>query len=728
MSKMTKKTTGNRKTSPVKTEFVPIPGLEQWKGLLRSGFSAPALKSAAEGKELEMLRPLATDWIIPVKAPVWPQWRPETCLIAPDGGSLFAAGSSDEGLGCFDAASGRKIWSLPGGTLGRGGGLALIHDVLYAADRWNNRILWLDAVTGKELGRIEQSAPGRPLDEPSDILALQPDGAVELWICERGNHRISRLDPRGGFLGWIGARGLTFEETVRRFTGLAKDNQNVLFEFPESLSLAKDFDGKQAVFVWDEGNGRLVVLNPDGFLKRRIYPAQDGNARFCGQVRVFTFPGGPLVLGIDDAANCLRIWDHEGFLLVSLSLDDTCSRFPRAERLRFALGTERILLVSSRGRTFVLNGPLSRPEDLIQALIALFPDSPELRLSLAERQAASGVPPCRDKAADYLTAAAMSQGLLTSDGATEGILERNTDRLVRLASRLRETGGQDAAAEILESMVARLNALISESASELIRLGRPDDSLLDRWSAALADLDMSLVSTKGRNQKEEMALDDELEEIRDYPDITRKTAWRLRAMCSLAAHPALSGILLPVELMSSEALSMRLERRELLNSLAGRIDLAGDPAHVKRDELVQVHRALQAASARERVAAYLSDCLAACGPLPDSIGKESDHSERVLDQDREAALASFQALVDNMGRYLKALNEAGGAGGPFGRVVTRQREIFSLKASLLVNTLCANGSTPVLANELAEKAARLAGNAWRNTSNLRFISTDAENG
>jgi len=391
MSKKTKKTTGKLKTSPVKTELTPVLGLERWEELLRSGFSVPALKSAAENKEHEILRPLAEDWIVPVQTPAWPQWWPGCCLIDPAGGRLFAAGASDEGLGCFDTVSGRKIWSLPGGTLGRSGGLALIHDVLYAADRWNSRILRLDAETGKELGRIEQSAPGRPLDEPSDILSLERDGRAELWICERGAHRISRLDPQGGSLGWIGSRGLTFEETVRRFTGKPEDDRNILFEFPESLSLARDIDGTQAVFVWDGCNGRLVALDTGGSLLRRIYPQQDGNARYCGQVRVFTFSGGPLVLGIDDAANCLRIWDHEGFLLASLGLDDTCSRSPRAERVRFAQDKEKVLLVSSRGRTFRLNGPLSRPEELISALIAIFPGSPELHLSLAERRAAEGV-------------------------------------------------------------------------------------------------------------------------------------------------------------------------------------------------------------------------------------------------------------------------------------------------------------------------------------------------
>ena len=76
----------------------------------------------------------------------------------------------------------------------------------------------------------------------------------------------------------------------------------------------------------------------------------------------------------------------------------------------------------------------------------------------------------------------MSQALLTSDGALEGILERNTDRLVRLARRFREDGAEDAADEIMESLAVRLNDLISGCADELIRLGRPDDSLLERWS------------------------------------------------------------------------------------------------------------------------------------------------------------------------------------------------------------------------------------------------------
>ena len=91
------------------------------------------------------------------------------------------------------------------------------------------------------------------------------------------------------------------------------------------------------------------------------------------------------------------------------------------------------------------------------------------------------------------------------------------------------------------------------------------------------------------------------------------------------------------------------------------------------------------------------------------------------------ALENMRFLVGNMALYLKALNDAGGTGGPFGRVVARQKEIFAVKGSLLLNSLLHNGSTPPEALELAARAGKLAGTAWENTKNLRLAALPGEN-
>ncbi|MCE5272259.1 hypothetical protein LLH00_13355 [bacterium] len=703
----------------------------EWKDSLALTFSAAALKAAldnpAGAEGLELFRPLAAQWLRDVSRPAWPAWRPDCGLTDPAGGRFFAAGAAEEGLGCFELSTGCKLWSLPGGTLGRAGGMALASGGLYVCDRWNNRVLRLDPQSGKELGRFEHSAPGRLLDDPSDILTLETDNGPELWVCERGNHHISRLDTQGGFLGWIGSRGLEVEETVRRFSGPEAERGKPMFEFPETLSIAPDIDGIQTIFVWDSFNGRIVLLAVDGSLKRSFSLRGPDTAKFCGQVRVLGFRGGPLALGVDDVSNTLKIWDHEGLLLLSLSLEDWNPTSGRAERARVAPGTEGPLLLSSRGRAFVLAGPAADPESLLHNLINIFPERAELRLSLAERLSAAGLEPDWGALLKGFKPETAVDELVCLAGVLDRSLERTVNRLAILAGRLELAGNKETATGIKTALRGRLEALTADLTAALLTAGRPEPSSLKRWSDARADLDMALIRTKGREQKEEMALDDFLEEIREAPEHTRRTAWGLRALCTLAGSQSAPDFTIDRDRLAAQADALRRERLNLVLALAGQVELAGDPAHVLRDELVQIHRTLLAAEAAERVAVHLTECARAAG-LPDRrVAAEGISLPQPQAADYQSALASFQSLVDNMARYLKALNDAGGTGGPFGRVVVRQREIFALKASLLVNSLCGNGSTPAEALELAEKAGRLAGTAWSATANLRFTHSPAEN-
>jgi len=726
----------HKKTVPVKAavtpEAAPVLSAQGWKDSLTRAFSPAALKavldSPAVAEGLEPLRPLAAIWLRTTASPSWPAWRPDCCLSDPAGGRFFAAGASEEGLGCFDLATGRKLWSLPGGTLGRSGGMSLAAGSLYVCDRWNNRILRLDPQNGKELVRFEHSAPGRLLDDPSDILSLETDSGVELWVCERGNHRVSRLDTQGAFLGWIGSRGLEVEETVRRFSGPQAESGKPMFEFPETLSMAPDIDNAPSVFVWDSFNNRLVLLDVDGSLKRCFSLRGIDSAKFCGQVRGFRFPGGPLALGVDDVANTLKIWDHEGLLLASLSLEDYTPQAGRAERSRFAVGADSLRLLSSRGKSFVLDGPAADPESLLRTLINICPERAVLRLSLAERLSSAGRDPDWDTLLEGVEPETAVEEMVDLSGALDHSLEHAVHRLAALSGQLDQAGKKETASGITAALRGRLEALAAQATASLLTEGRPDPARLERWSAARADLDMALIRTKGREQKEEMALDDFLEEIREIPERTRRIAWSLRVLCSLAGSADTPDFAVERDRLTAEAAALRRERQALVLALAGSIELAGDPAHVMRDELLHIHRTLLAAAAAERVASHLLECARDAGVSGTETAVEERPRLEPVTEDYTSDLSRFQSLVDNMARYLKAINDAGGTGGPFGRVVVRQREIFALKASLLVNRLCGNGSTPAAALELADKAGRLAGEAWKLTADLRFTLNPAEHG
>ncbi|RPJ42701.1 MAG: hypothetical protein EHM21_12460, partial [Chloroflexi bacterium] len=239
----------------------PEHALDWWRGKIANGFSPGALSSALnaipagclDANTFGRLSLLAGAWTA-LSGISCPDWIPAAALLDRANGNLFFAGASHEGLGCFETASGKPRWLLPAGTLGRAGGMALGRSGLYVCDRWRNRVVILDPETGQERGTLDRSPEGRPLDEPSDVLLLEHRGITEIWVCERGGHRICRYAEIGDPLGCVGSRGLVFEETVQRFTALPGEPEALMFEFPDSLDGGMDFDGSPAVFVNDSYN------------------------------------------------------------------------------------------------------------------------------------------------------------------------------------------------------------------------------------------------------------------------------------------------------------------------------------------------------------------------------------------------------------------------------------------------------------------------------------------
>ena len=233
---------------------------------------------------------------------------------------------------------------------------------------------------------IDRSVEGRPLDEPSDVLLLERGGLTEIWVCERGNHRLGRFSEEGRPLGRIGSRGTVFEETVQRFTHSQGEPEALMFEFPDSLDRGMDIDHVPAVFVSDSYNGRVIVLGTDGSFKRVITLAPAGAPKFCGQVRVVSMPDGPLVLGLNEVDRTLDVHDHEGAPLIRLDLASPKTGSNQAACACFVDSAEMPLVAVNDGSIFTLTGPFSNTPVFMESLAGLLPTRADICLSLAERK------------------------------------------------------------------------------------------------------------------------------------------------------------------------------------------------------------------------------------------------------------------------------------------------------------------------------------------------------
>ncbi len=97
---------------------------------------------------------------------------PAALALSADGARLFAAGGTGQGRAwCLDRAKGREIWEVPAGHSPSSLCLSKDGGTLYVCDRFTNRILALDAASGKP--RTVIAVTREPIAS-----ALTPDGAV----------------------------------------------------------------------------------------------------------------------------------------------------------------------------------------------------------------------------------------------------------------------------------------------------------------------------------------------------------------------------------------------------------------------------------------------------------------------------------------------------------------------------------------------------------------------
>ncbi len=188
--------------------------------------------------------------------------------VGKDGIITTIAGNGRAGYGGDNGPALKASLNFPAG---------LCHDPagnLYVADRNNHRVRRIDAsgiiTTVAGTGTPDWGGDGGPaveahLNYPSDLVC---DGKGNLYISDRSNNRIRKVDSKG-VISTIAGLGLP--EFGGDF-GLATD---AFLKYPFGI----DLDQKGNLFIADRGNNRIRKVDPQGIITT---VAGDGTHFFAG--------------------------------------------------------------------------------------------------------------------------------------------------------------------------------------------------------------------------------------------------------------------------------------------------------------------------------------------------------------------------------------------------------------------------------------------------------------
>jgi hypothetical protein len=697
---------------------------------------------------------------------------PASALEDKDTGRLFVAGANGEGLVCLDLQTGGELWRLDAEQLHRPGGMAQAGEILVVCDRWKHRILAVSTGDGSLCWTVNtaESEEDR-LDEPSDVAPVENGDHTEFWITDRSNHRICRYTKDGRCLGILGRRGLTAEEIIWNYTRDPQQPEAVFMEFPESLSVATDIDKQKSVFVWDSGNCRLLCFTTSGDLKR-IIPLErtsGGGTKTAFRLRVLDTANGPLPVAMDEQSTALMLWTAHGELVLRCMLEPALFGLgPMIETARIITtrdsGLKPALVTSRAAMVEFKEGALDLPK-LLEARAVIQPDKARWLLALWEIHRISGNdnqiltelwsgPLAKMEAGEFV------KGLLSPDSILDGGLGRNLYRIEAFIDESCRSGFQKPAYELSQAVDNRLESLAGNAEKKLLALTRPGDEKLDNWSETKAVLDLAVFKNKGNNQVETLRLDSILEEIRDLPDMIRRTAWTCHTLYSELARRKKD----PSERLDT-AVRLASQARELLDrrvvnmlELEQELDFSAEPNQVKLEEVKAIHRCLitvdiigqvaEALAGRiafsvngDRISGELTASLRECaglGPEGDfweklykktAAGSEESGVESMNHPARagrsitgvvshKKRLENLQKLVERMAEYRKALNENNLSGAGLGKVFNRQKELFALKAVLLTVLMKIDRFKSRELDEMSERACKLAGAAWKETTEV----------
>ncbi len=171
---------------------------------------------------------------------------------------------------------------------------------LFVVDRGNNRIERLNQ-EGKFVSKFGAEGTANGQFKRPCAIAIDPSG--NLWVADADNNRVEKFNEKGEFLKTIG--------------GTASGNGNAQFNKPEGIAT----DAKGNVFVADTFNSRIQVLNPAGEFISKVGSLGTGEGQFNQPVGVDVGPGGKLwvadrglhrVSEFDAAGKLLRVFGSKG--------------------------------------------------------------------------------------------------------------------------------------------------------------------------------------------------------------------------------------------------------------------------------------------------------------------------------------------------------------------------------------------------------------------------------
>ncbi len=759
--------------SPAFPEFADSrQALAWWCGKLRVGFPAPgaaehlaALADAAGDETLrqkfDVLARIAGRAVEQAGRLIDVPGALSAFATERENGRLFIA-SATGGITCIERNSGKSLWKIEPEKAFQVGGLATFKGTLFYTDSWRDRLYAVCCQTGRQRWSVDKAANDSPLLCPAGITLARRGDGHHLLLCDSGNHRVCSFSLDGDPLSTQGRRGLERERIAHIHSAPEGTAVPPYFEYPSGITVATEHDGEETVFVWDSGNGRLVLLSSEltPVHTVRIVPGGEIVSRLAGQVAVLDGPAGAVIVVIDDAQRTLSVREPDGETLLSIDLTGLMkSPWRKLELFRLDCGgcsDDGILLLSSSGGVWRIPLETLNTARLSADLLKLYPE--DSRIVLAHAWLANGnLGSAWRDVSPVLDHNALVRVLFRDCDLLSDEFSLTVERLEALVHSLRRQSMDDDASALEQALLSRLEEFRTAALDELLRLSRPSPGEIERWSDAHAEVDMEFFQSRGRKSSAELARDDDLEQVRELRPSIRRQAWQLRALHRLLASRRNSGWIAGIAAGLLDELGTNLDKRVgVIAVAAAALQYERDPQRVAREEIQAAHAVLLSVSMLEDVAVELAaEFVRLTRELPEVldsgmtekvktlIGKAGglecreilcDVAGKLPDQTAPAGQLQhsslfeqgvseqLQMLVENMVSYLAKVQNNGSSGGQFGRVLGRQRNLFALKASVLSNFR--RPGEECLA--LLEQARTVAGDAWQANRQLRLTEPQVE--
>ncbi len=679
----------------------------------------------------------------------------------PETGRLFIA-SATGGITCIERNSGKSLWKIETERAFQVGGLASFEGTLFYTDSWRDRLYAVCCQTGRQRWSVDKATNDTPLLCPAGITLARRNGDHHLLLCDSGNHRVCSFSLDGDPLSTWGRRGLEREQIAHIHSAPEGTAVPPYFEYPSGITVVGEPDGEKTVFVWDSGNGRLVLLDSEltPVHTVRIVPGGEIIPRLAGQVSALEGPSGAVIVVIDDAQRTLSVRGPCGETLLSIDLTRLMkSPWRKLELFRLDCGgcaDDGILLLSSSGGVWRIPLETLDTARLSTDLLKLFPE--ESRMVLGHSLLANGeLGSTWREISPVLDHNALVRDLFRDCDLLSDEFSLTVGRLEALVDSLRGQSMDDDASALEQALLVQLEELRTATLDRLLRLSRPSPGEVERWSDAHAEVDMEFFQSRGRKSSAELTRDDDLEQVRELRPSIRRQAWQLRRVHRRLASRRGSGWVAGIAVGLLDELEANLDKRvDVIAVAAAALEYERDPQRVAREEIQAAHTAALSVSTLEGAAVELAaEFVRLTRELPETldsgmtekvktlIGKAGGLECREILRDaaggppdqtatggklqhsplfEQGISAQLRVLVENMVSYLAKVQNGGSSGGRFGRVLGRQRNLFALKASVLSN-FRRPGEDCLAA---LEQARTMAGDAWQANRQLRLTEPSAE--